>query len=168
MTLPRMLALTTLLLISGCVTSPPPATGPDDGESSRADDPSTGVIAREPPADDEAVASRPSRDEATLALLNQSDRALANGAIDDALAYAERAVRIDPRRADLWTRLARLELANGNPDTAIRYADKALSLAGTRVDWTRDAWLVIADTKDALGESEEAAAIRQRWATARG
>jgi tetratricopeptide (TPR) repeat protein len=163
-----MLALTALLLIAGCATSPPPGTEPRNDGSSRADDSSAAVTAPEQTADDESAPTRPSRDEATLALLNQSDRAVANGAIDDALAYAERAVRIDPRRADLWTRLARLELANEDPDTAIRYAHKALALAGTRVDWTRDAWLVIAEAKDALGASEEAAAIRQRWATARG
>ena len=101
-------------------------------------------------------------------MLNQSERAAASGDLDEALSYAERAVRIDPRRADLWTGLARLELANEDPDTAIRYAQKALSLAGTRADWKRDAWLVIADAKDVLGESTEAAEIRTRWQSARG
>lgn len=153
------------LLAAGCATSPAPAPGEGDA----------GEVAVEVPDDSAAVtaepgtpAPRPSPEEATLALLNQSERAAASGEINEALSYAERAVRIDPRRADLWTGLARLELANEDPNTAIRYARKALSLAGKRADWTKDAWLVIADAKDALGESAEAAEIRERWKTARG
>jgi predicted Zn-dependent protease len=173
MTLTRVLALTTVLLITGCTTAPAPApespgmetgeTVPGNPSSEPADPAVTGTPEASP-----STPTRPSPDEATLALLNQSDRAAASGAIDQALAYVERAVRIDPRRADLWTRLAQLELANEDPDTAIRYARKALSLAGSRVDWSRDAWLVIADAKEALGESAEATEIRSRWTTVRG
>ena len=155
------------LLAAGCATSPAPA--PDSGPAAQ-DEP--GAETADAPAADEAAAAapapRPSPDEATLALLNQSERAAASGELDEALSYAERAVRIDPRRADLWTGLARLELANEDPNTAIRYARKALSLAGSRADWQRDAWLVIADAKEVLGESAEAAEIRARWQTARG
>lgn len=160
-----ILFISLTLLAAGCATSPAPA--PDESSTGGVitetpDDPAAAVTA---PA---APAPRPSPDEATLALLNQSERAAASGEITEALSYAERAVRIDPRRADLWTGLARLELANEDPDTAIRYARKALSLAGSRADWQKDAWLVIADAKEALGESAEAAEIRERWKTARG
>ena len=155
------------LLAAGCATSPAPTSEPT-AEAPEA----PGTEAGEPPATETSGATsrapRPSPDQATLALLNQSERAAASGEIDEALSYAERAVRIDPRRADLWTGLARLELANEDPTTAIRYAQKALSLAGTRADWKRDAWLVIADAKEALGESAEAAEIRARWQTVRG
>lgn len=151
--------LAVALLVAGCATSPAPAP-----ETSAAGPTSEAGERREQPA----PAPRPSPDEATLALLNQSERAAAGGEIDEALSYAERAVRIDPRRADLWTGLARLELANADPRTAIRYAQKALALAGSRADWQRDAWLVIADAKEALGESTEAKEIRERWKTVRG
>jgi len=139
---------------SGNAGSPPPATAPGVTPSSGPDAPATGA--------------RPSTDGATLALLAQSDRAVESGSLDEALSYVERAVRIEPRRADLWTRLASLELSAGNPTTAIQYAQKALTLATDRPDWQRDAWLVIADAKEALGEANEAAAIRQRWRTAKG
>lgn len=166
MTLQRLQILMLVLLIGGCATAPAPAPGTSPGASGTDD--GSGMPTTQAPGTPEGGASRPSPDQATLALLNQSERAAASGAIDEALSYAERAVRIDPRRADLWTRLARLELANEDPDTAIRYAHKAISLAGDRKDWTRDAWLVIADAKDALGQSADAAQIRSRWATARG
>lgn len=148
------------LLAAGCATStPPPGQTPSPAEPAGTPTPS----GEHPPG-----TAAPSSDAATLALLEQSERAAKNGALDEALSYAERAVRIEPRRADLWTRLASLELADGNPTTAIQYANKALVLAADRPDWQRDAWLVIADAKDALGQTEEAEAIRRRWRTARG
>ncbi len=162
-----LLLIALVLLAAGCATSPAPTAEPAaeaPGETA-AEAPEAATSAA---AGVETPAPRPSPDQATLALLNQSERAAASGELDEAIAYAERAVRIDSRRADLWTGLARLELANEDPNTAIRYARKALSLAGSRADWQRDAWLVIADAKDALGESAEAAEIRERWQTARG
>jgi hypothetical protein len=84
------------------------------------------------------------------------------------MAYAERAVRIDPHRADLWTRLAMLELLNGDFNAATQYANKALTLAGDRLDWRRDAWLVIADAREAGGDSDGARLIRARWQSFEG
>ena len=161
-----ILLLALALLAAGCATSPAPspepaADQPAEASTETSQPPRTGTENTSP-------TPRPSADQATLALLNQSERAAASGDIDEALSYAERAVRIDPRRADLWTGLARLELTNENPNTAIRYAQKALSLAGARADWQRDAWLVIADAKDALGETSEATEIRARWKSVRG
>ncbi|MEE8077443.1 MAG: tetratricopeptide repeat protein [Pseudomonadales bacterium] len=105
---------------------------------------------------------------ATLALLQQSERAASGGSLAEAIAYLERAIRIEPRRADLWVQLAQLEIANQQPTAAIQYANKALALAGTRTDWQRDAWLVIADAKAAQGDLEDASRIRERWRSYRG
>jgi len=116
----------------------------------------------------ETAPPRASADAATLALLNQSERALNNGSVEEALAYTERAVRIDPHSAELWTRLAQLELIAGDPDTAIQFANKALSLAPDRPDRQRDAWMVIADATDALGDPDAARLIREKWRVFRG
>lgn len=174
----RPFALPFLMLLAavlaGCATSPAPVPGQPAAEgtvqegssqegSSTTQTPGTRANEAQP-----TPAPRPSSEGATLALLNQSERAAENGALSEALSYAERAVRIEPRRADLWTHLATLELQNAHPDTAIRYAEKALSLATDRPDWTRDAWLVIADAKEAMGQTAEAAEIRARWVTVRG
>jgi tetratricopeptide (TPR) repeat protein len=154
--------------LGGCATTP--AAAPGSGTAGAPPPPASEPAATPPsePGAPPAAGARPSTDGATLALLQQSDRAVESGSLDEALSYVERAVRIEPRRADLWTRLASLELSAGNPTTAIQYAQKALTLATDRPDWQRDAWLVIADAKEALGEATEAAAIRQRWRTAKG
>ena len=105
---------------------------------------------------------------ATLALLAQSERAASAGDPDAAVAYLERAIRLNPRSADLWLQLARLQLANEDPEAAVQFAHKAISLAGDRVDWVRDAWLLIADARAAQGDGDTARAIRTRWQSHRG
>lgn len=109
-----------------------------------------------------------SKSNVTLALLDKSAAARSKGNLKEAVTHVERAIRINPRRADLWVELAQLQLALGEPTIAEGYARKAISLAGSRVDWKRDAWLVIADAKQAQGMTGEADAIRQRWRTAQG
>lgn len=109
-----------------------------------------------------------SKSNVTLALLDKSEAARSQGNLKEAVTHVERAIRINPRRADLWVQLAQLQLALDEPTIAEGYARKAISLAGSRVDWKRDAWLVIADAKQAQGMTGEADAIRQRWRTAQG
>ena len=165
----RLMVLLLALLMAGCATSPPPASTPGAGSTDSSTDsiagPGTAPDASGETAD---APARPSTEGATLALLAQSDRAADSGDLEGALAYAERAVRIEPRRADLWIRLAQLALAGDDPATAIQYANKALSLAADRPDWQRDAWMVVADAKEAQGSAAEAEEIRRRWRTARG
>ena len=155
-----------IVLVAGCASSAPApssgtATGPQQTEQSQAD--SGHAQTRVEPERME-----PDTGNATLALLQQSDRAAAGGSITEAIAYTERAVRIEPRHADLWIKLAGLQLANNNPAAATQYARKALTLAGDRIDWQRQAWLIIADASQAQGRNEEARTIREQWQTARG
>ena len=121
----------------------------------------------------EANVSQPSqaklgKDKVTLALLEKSELARSQGKLKEAVTHVERAIRINPRRADLWVELAQLQLALDAPNIAEGYARKAIALSGSRLDWKRDAWLVIADAKQAQGMTGEADAIRQRWRTAQG
>jgi len=104
----------------------------------------------------------------TLALLQQSERAAEGGNLDEAIGYVERAIRLNPRDPVLWLRLAELQLSAGRDTPAIQMAQKAIALAGSRTDVERDAWLVVADARERLGEPEEANRIRARWRTYRG
>ncbi|MEZ5549416.1 MAG: hypothetical protein R3E82_00860 [Pseudomonadales bacterium] len=168
----QVLIFSLLLILGGCATtSPQPRTGQPAGTPAPErtvevpPQPSPGA-----PMDSPQPRPRqePDASAATLALLQQSERAASSGSLTEAISYAERAVRINPRQADLWTRLADLELQNRHPQTAIQYATKAISLAGSRTDWQRDAWLLIAAAKESLGEHDEARTIRERWKSARG
>ncbi len=138
----------------GCATAP----GQD---SSRL--PATPGAEREP-----ANARTPDTGSATLALLRQSERANRAGEHHEAVGYIERAIRLNPLQADLWTALALLHLNNDDPENALRFANKAVALAGRRADWLRDAWLVIADVKAQQGNEAQAHEIRKRWRSYRG
>ena len=141
-------------LLAGCNTAPglPPTLPP----------------AKDSPSTASPAARIPDTGSATLALLRQSDRANRAGEHHEAVGYIERAIRLNPLQADLWTALASLHLHNHDPDKALRFANKAVTLSGRRVDWLRDAWLVIADAKAQQGNEAEAAEIRKRWLSYRG
>lgn len=152
--------------IAGCASSPslPPVIASDGVDDSR-DDPQQEV----PVAPSESVTRElPDTGTATLALLKQSDRAESSGETEEAVAYVERAIRLNPRQADLWLRLAELQLVREDPAAAVQFANKAIALAGRRMDWVREAWLVIADARAAQGDSAAALQIRERWQTYRG
>ena len=150
----------------GACTNTPPLLPPVFESGSSADD-STEPAQDVPvaPADEVAPDNAQS---ATLALLNQSSQAESSGDHVEAVAYVERAIRLNPRQADLWLRLAALHLSQQAPEAAIQYANKSISLAGDRIDWVRDAWLLIADAREAQGELAAAEEIRRKWRTYRG
>ena len=105
---------------------------------------------------------------ATLALLSDSEAALVAGDATRAITLLERGLRIEPRRADLWTGLARAHLANGDADRAEQLVRRAIALSGERLDWRRDAFLVLADVREAQGFHGEARDLRAQWRTGRG
>jgi tetratricopeptide (TPR) repeat protein len=116
----------------------------------------------------EEVPPAPRHDAATLALLAQSDRAATAGRHDEAIAYVERALRIHGDDVELWLRLAELQLAAARPGNAEQLAQRAIALAGSRTDWQRRGWLIVADAREALGDAEEAERIRFQWRSYRG
>ena len=114
------------------------------------------------------VSPPPSTAPALLALVNKADSAVAAENPEQAIAYIERAIRIDEGRPDLWTRLAHLHLQIGEPARSEQLARKAVALSGSRLNFARDAWLAIADAREALGEKEDADKIRRQWQSYRG
>jgi cytochrome c-type biogenesis protein CcmH/NrfG len=104
----------------------------------------------------------------TLALLQQSQRAVGEGNLDEAIAYVERAIRMNPKDPELWLRLAELQLSADHPASAAQVAQKAIALSGSETEVQRKAWLVVADARERQGDAEEAARIRTRWRTYRG
>jgi hypothetical protein len=74
-----------------------------------------------------AMPSMPATPEA--ALLMEVDAALAAGDLERAAAVAERAVRIAPREATLWYRLANIRARQGRTDEAAGIARRAQSFA---------------------------------------
>ena len=148
-----------LILLAGCVTqsgapvyrAPPPPhtqnvppayppTYPQPAPAPIVDSPSTVVPGQPQPKAESSV---------TLALQDESHRAAAAGDLPKAIQILERAIRIQPDRAELWIDLARLHLKEGNPAQAEQFARKALLFTGQRYDLEQQAWVVIADARAA-------------------
>ncbi len=68
---------------------------------------------------------------ASSTLLQGVDSAIAQGDLERAAALCERALRISPRDALLWYRLASVRAQQGRPTEARGFAQRALSYAGT-------------------------------------
>ncbi len=159
--LPCFLVALVAVTLSAC------ATNPYDTEVTEAG--SQAPIEREldnPDTPDQGGSRLPNP--ATIALLASADEASANGNHGGAITYLERAVRMQPRDAGLWTRLAAAYLANDEIINATRHVRKAIALAADDDAAARDAWLTMADIKEAEGNLNEARSIRQRWVGGRG
>ena len=94
-------------------------------------------------------------------LFKQSRQARETNNLPQAISYIERALRIEPRRADLWLELAGLHLEALNFQNAEQVARKSLSFTQESVAQARSAWYIIATALEATGDAAQAAKIRR-------
>ncbi|MDE0037175.1 MAG: hypothetical protein OXU77_06365 [Gammaproteobacteria bacterium] len=99
----------------------------------------------------------------TRALVDEARDHAAAGSPNEAVATIEQAIRIEPRRGELWLQLAALHLRNGQAAMAEQSARKALLFLKAGSAEEREAWLVIADAREAQGDPESAEGLRNRW-----
>lgn len=159
--LPTFIAVTLLLWLTGCAT--PPTTPPVIEESG-----ATPIEREVGEVDTAGPQTTPDTSAATVTLLAQAQAAMADAAPQTAITYLERAVRIDPRNAELWIELGAAHLADNNLAAANQHVRKAIALAGDEPTLSRSAWLQMADIRQAEGNRSEADAIRRRFAGVRG
>lgn len=124
--------LALVILLAGCATTP--GSGPAPAPPTR-DLPPPEATPAEPP-EAEAPPTEPAARPApsvSLALRTESAREAASGNTNRAMDLLERAIRIEPDRAELWLDLAELHLQRGDADRAARLLEKGASLtAGDR------------------------------------
>lgn len=163
-----------LLVLSGCGALPtqqqnqPPApvissqpSGSGQQSAASLDAAATGVVVRayEPPA---AAPVQPTHGRAVTALLAEADRQDRAGQLPAAVASVERALRIEPRNAYLWNRLAELRLQQGNYGLAVELAAKSKALAAGDLPLQRSNWELIARAKRAMGDTAGAATAERK------
>ena len=152
-----------LLVLGACASSPTPppvveGTGSAPIERDSVSQPGAG----------DSSTTAPQTTAATATLLAAAATASEAQNYNDAISYLERAVRIEPRNPKLWIELSDAHLASGNTNAANQHVRKAIALAGNDGELTRQAWLQLADVREAEGNLSEAKAIRRRYARARG
>jgi len=146
-----------VVLLSGCVTqsqaptrpAPLPAPHTQTGQPAPVPLPSqTTPLPTPAPVMPEHPPARPQAS-VTLALQDEAQRAATAGDFSKATQILERAIRIEPDRAELWLELARVHLKEGNAAQAEQFARKALLFTHERYDLEQQAWVVIADARAA-------------------
>lgn len=138
---PRLAALTVAAALAGCtvpVYEPPPPqpvprpAPPRSGPAvSVPQIPTPEAPLPPPPPEPIPPPAPPPSSGATAALLEQSRQQAAAGNYPLATSSLERALRINPRDAELWLELGRLKLQQGDLAQAESMGRRALSLAGT-------------------------------------
>jgi predicted negative regulator of RcsB-dependent stress response len=93
---------------------------------------------------------------AVVALLNKAQSQAAAGRMDAAGESLERAMRIEPRNAVLWQKLARIRLRQGQYRQAENLAAKSNMLAGADADLRAENWRLIGEARSRRGDSQGA------------
>lgn len=120
----------------------------------------------EEPLPEDTALSRPERprQRAVVALLEQAAQRSMEGDRDGAVVALERALRISPRNAYLWQRLALVRLEQGQFDLAEHLAAKSNALAGDDHQARSRNWQIIAQARELRGDS---AGAREAYAQAK-
>ncbi|WP_246194666.1 hypothetical protein [Allochromatium palmeri] len=153
-----------------------PPQRPDEEQVAKVDPrsalPATEAPRPEPPAAPAAPApapalppsnlSAPNLPPAAASLAGQAEQQRQAGDHAGAAASLERSLRIAPREAYLWNRLARVRLEQGQAVQAGNLASRANDLAGDKDDLKRDNWRIIAESKRRSGDLAAASEAEQR------
>lgn len=99
---------------------------------------------------------------AVVALLDQADDYRRSGDSNNEAATVERALRIEPKNAGLWNRLATIRLDQGRPQQAEQLALKSNALAGADRDLQARNWRLVAQARWAQNDSAGARAAENK------
>lgn len=155
----RILAvlLLTAMLGACAVPSSRPGLPPDTGTGAVVMAPLPEAEETRPPeAVPDPVPEVPATAPAALALAAQSDQARAEGNLRLAGLQLERALRIAPRDAALWNRLAQVRLEQQEFQQAERMADRSLQLGSADRALSLSNWRIIVRAREGLGDAEGA------------
>lgn len=109
----------------------------------------------EPPA-------QPSGNMAVMTLLNKAQSQAAAGRMEEARAYLERALRIEPRNPVLWQELSRIRLNQGQYRQAENLAAKSNVLAGANKYLRAENWRIIGEARSRRGDPQGAQAAFEK------
>ncbi|MGY8815842.1 MAG: tetratricopeptide repeat protein [Gammaproteobacteria bacterium] len=99
---------------------------------------------------------------AVIALMGNAEMEKQNGRVKNAAATLERAIRLEPKNALLWSRLAEIRLIEKNWHQAYVLANKSNSLAQTNPILQRQNWQIIEQAKIAQNDKVAAELARSK------
>jgi tetratricopeptide (TPR) repeat protein len=150
-------------------TAPPaaePARKPATPSAPQAQPPTQVAMAPAPaPAPPPAPAEKPvipGLPPAADSLARQAEQQRQTGDYSGAAASLERSLRIAPREAYLWNRLARVRMEQGLSAQAGQLAARSNDLAGSQAAIKKDNWRIIAESRRRAGDTVGAGEAEQR------
>jgi tetratricopeptide (TPR) repeat protein len=145
-----------LALLTGCATPPPPAPQPEpQPESVPAPVPQPETP---PPVTAPPPPSSRSENVAVAGLMETARADAAAGKLSTAAASIERALRIEPRNPRLWQELARVRLQQRQFVQVESVAARSNSWAGSDNALRAENWRLIAQAREARGDTDGARA----------
>jgi predicted Zn-dependent protease len=99
---------------------------------------------------------------AVAALVRDAEGSRGRGDLDKAASSLERAIRIQPRNPELWTRMAQLRLEQNQPTVAENLAKRSNVLAKGNRSLIQRNWALIAQARRSAGDSSGAAEAEAR------
>ena len=154
----KRLLLPLFLFLSACTTAPrqslPPVIDGRTGES--VPEPDSPLPSEAEPAPIIVPQKPVGSGGAVVALLGQADRYRSSGDSNNEAATVERALRIEPGNARLWSRLSAIRLEQGRPQQTEQLALKSNALAKGDQRLQATNWRLIARARWALNDSDGA------------
>jgi tetratricopeptide (TPR) repeat protein len=120
------------------------------------------IVEQEVIVDKKDKAINKQKESVIIALLDDAEQFLNKGQSEKAAATIERALRIEPKNALLWHRLAAVRMQQQQWQQAIAMAKKSNALAANNAQLKSDNWAVIAAAYDRLGNKEKANEARNK------
>ncbi len=109
----------------------------------------------------EPLSSTPQMSAVARKLLVSSETQSSIGDWDSAANSLERALRLEPRNALLWSRLAGIRFKQKDWQQSVQLAAKSNTLTGQNINLRRQNWNMMAGAYDALGDAATAQKYRQ-------
>lgn len=110
----------------------------------------------------EPLPDQPRESSVVTTLLASANQQMRSGEMDGAANSLERALRIEPRNAFLWNRLAQVRFNQQDWQQAVQLAAKSNTLSGDNPSLRRQNWNLMASAYEAMGDAEKAERFRQR------
>lgn len=122
------------------------------------------IVAYAPPA---RIRARPVHSTAVIDLIQTAEQQRHRGDMPGAAATLERALRIEPRNAYLWNRLANVRLSQERYTQVENLAAKSNALAAADRDLRRENWQLIARARRTAGNADGARVAENKANTLR-
>lgn len=151
-------ALLVAMLLGACASTPPPPPQPPPPPPRDR----VAEIRSEAIATKSAVEVAPLQNPAVDLLLAEADRLEVAGEHAAAVAKVEEALSIEPENPRLWQLKAEALLRSDRFLDAEKLAMKSYDLGSRIGEWCMRNWLTIAQSRDALGDTNTSVAARER------